>query len=167
MGKSKIFPFTAPISCKTGFILCGGKFGMTPKSQFSVSFLAGAMDEKAELIASWIAENGPPAHVWDLCFGQYGFSSMCLYSGQRGIDVVGCEVDQRFTWLIGWLRRSRKSSTEACPGFERHIVVLLIGYDLPTKHVVVKVADRVWMNGWNFDMCYWMLCHEYCSFQYY
>src|SRR5712691_10259435 len=95
----------------------------------------------------------------NLRFGKHRFPPVRFYWGKRGVDIIGSKIDQQSVGLIfdrGTCRWLNKTSAGAALGLELHIVVCLVGFDLPTKNITVKLPCCAGVGSGNLDMHDWM-----------
>ena len=121
--------------------------------------------EEREAIAAGVGEDGPPADVRYLCFGEQCFAAVRLYRLERGVNIVGSQVDQQAVGLVFDVDRIvfpclDKAAARAALGLELHVAVHLVGLDIPAKYLVVELSRLAGIGGGDLDMHDGMACHE-------
>src|SRR5205085_7430585 len=126
--------------------------------------------EQPDLVAGWVAEDGEPAGLRDLCLGYNGCAAEGLRLAQVGIDVLARHVEERLAGLVrlcasGFLGSGLDEATARTAfGLEHVVVEVGIRLDLPAKQVRVEFARRLGITRWELDVHDRMSRHEPFSF---
>src|SRR5579871_1306996 len=124
--------------------------------------------EEGEGVAGWIAEDGERADAGDLGLALERLAAVRLHGAERGVDVVGADVDQHLSdviavgvWIpwVNGLAGGDEAAARPGVGLEHGVVERWVGLHIPAKSLRVEPARRLGVVRRDLDVCDWMARH--------
>lgn len=114
---------------------------------------------QGDAITSGVSKDREPPRrnfgFWRQRFGAFRFRFR-----QRGIDIIGGDVNQDLTKLcLGGFFYLDKSASRTTLRLEQMIVRSWIALKLPIKHLGIEGAEGCWIGGGDFDVTNGMVCY--------